>query len=107
MWRRTCFFDHSESAALYDAIEAADTTDWDPKVLYRQADRFSTETVQGTTSALSVGRVAGLLHCGHFETLMLEGNRTIRLGHLVGGSPRSPLGYNSKLSGGPEDSGCG
>ena len=36
------FFDRSEPEALCEAIEAADTTDWDPEVLYRQADRFST-----------------------------------------------------------------
>ena len=37
------FFDHSEPAALCEAIEEANTTDWDPAVLYRQADQFSTE----------------------------------------------------------------
>ena len=36
------FFDHSEPEALCEAIEEADTTDWDPEVLYRQADQFST-----------------------------------------------------------------
>ena len=36
------FFDHSEPEALCEAIEAADTTNWDREVLYRQADQFST-----------------------------------------------------------------
>ena len=37
------FFDHSEPEALREAIEEIETIDWDPEVLYRQADRFSTE----------------------------------------------------------------
>ncbi len=37
------FFDSSEPEALCEAIEAADTTNWDREVLYRQADQFSTE----------------------------------------------------------------
>lgn len=36
------FFDHSEPEALCEAIEAADTTNWDREVLYRQADQFDT-----------------------------------------------------------------
>ena len=36
------FFDHSEPAALCEAIEAADATNWDREVLYRQADQFDT-----------------------------------------------------------------
>ena len=37
------FFDRSEPEALCEAIEETDATDWDREVLYRQADRFSTE----------------------------------------------------------------
>ncbi len=37
------FFDRSEPEALCEAVEAAYATDWDPAVLYRQADQFSTE----------------------------------------------------------------
>ena len=37
------FFDRSEPEALCEAIEAIETIDWDPEVLYRQADQFDTE----------------------------------------------------------------
>ena len=36
------FFDRSEPEALCEAVEVADTTDWDREVLYRQADQFDT-----------------------------------------------------------------
>ncbi len=36
------FFDHSEPEALREAIEEIETIDWDPEVLYRQADQFDT-----------------------------------------------------------------
>ena len=36
------FFDHSEPEALCEAIEVADTANWDREVLYRQADQFDT-----------------------------------------------------------------
>ena len=37
------FFDSSEPEALCEAIEKADSANWDQEVLYRQADQFSTE----------------------------------------------------------------
>ena len=37
------FFDRSEPEALCEAVKAADDTDWDREVLYRQADQFDTE----------------------------------------------------------------
>ena len=37
------FFDHSGPEALCEAIEKADSANWDQEVLYRQADQFSTE----------------------------------------------------------------
>lgn len=37
------FFDSSDPEALCEAIEEADSADWDREILYRQADQFDTE----------------------------------------------------------------